>query len=67
MDPAAGKDYDLYLLNSRGVEVKDSTNGGSDSEEISYTPTNSSKVFYVKVIGYDGENSTQPYTVSVSW
>ncbi|MGV3487943.1 MAG: M4 family metallopeptidase [Tuberibacillus sp.] len=60
-------DYDLYLYNSSGALVAQSTNGGTTSESISYSAA-SAGTFYVKVEGYNGASSTATaYALKVSY
>lgn len=51
------KDYDLYLYNSSGTLVAKSVNGGTSSEAIKYNAKKTG-TYYVKVVGYNGANST---------
>jgi bacillolysin len=60
------KDYDLYLYNSSGTQLGRSINGSTTNENISYSASNAGK-FYVKVIGYNGVNSTSPYTLNATY
>jgi len=60
------KDYDLYLYNSSGTQLARSINGSTYDENISYSASASGK-FYVKVIGYNGVNSTSAYTLSATY
>lgn len=56
-------DYDLYLYNSAGTLLYSSENGTTSSEAITY---NNAPVatYYIKVIGYNGANSsTTCYTL----
>lgn len=50
-------DYDLYLYNQSGTKVGQSENSSTNNESISYN--GSAGKYYVKVIGYNGANSTQ--------
>lgn len=67
MQPPRGQDYDVALLNSEGVSVRELENGGDDAEETTFTPTDSRTVFYIKVFGYDGASSDKPYTLTVDY
>jgi len=61
------KDYDLYLQSSTGTVLKSSL-GSSATESVTYTNTaTTTKVFYIRVIGYAGAFDTaNPYTLSLS-
>jgi bacillolysin len=60
-------DYDLYLYNSGGTLLAQSTNGSTSSESISYSAS-SSGTFYVKVVGYNGaSNTSQAYALSATY
>lgn len=60
-------DYDLYLYNSTGTQIAYSYNGGTTSESISYSAS-STGTFYVKVVGYNGANSTtQAYALKATY
>ena len=50
-------DYDLYLYNSAGTQLGSSTNSGTASENIIYNNAVAG-IYYVKIIGYSGANST---------
>ncbi|MEI5907047.1 M4 family metallopeptidase [Bacillus spongiae] len=60
------QDYDLFLLNSSGSTLAKSENGRTSNESITYNAS-SAGTFYVKVIGYNGANSTSPYNLTVSY
>lgn len=60
-------DYDLYLYNSSGTLLSQSTNGGTTNESISYSAS-AAGTFYVKVVGYNGASSTsKAYALSVTY
>ncbi|MDP5277034.1 M4 family metallopeptidase [Chengkuizengella axinellae] len=59
-------DYDLYLLNSNGVQLEQSINGNTSSESIQYTASGAD-TFYLQVFGYNGANSTNDYVLSASY
>ena len=50
-------DYDLYLYNSAGTQLKSSINGSTTNESITYIATSTGR-YYVRVIGYNGVYST---------
>ncbi|MEW9500948.1 M4 family metallopeptidase [Jeotgalibacillus marinus] len=60
------KDYDLFLLSSDGSTLDKSENANTSNESITYNASGAG-TFYVKVIGWDGANSTSPYTLTVSY
>lgn len=55
-------DYDLFLYNSSGTQLYKSENGSTTSETITY---NGAPVatYYIRVIGYNGANSTDCYNL----
>nr|WP_308216587.1 M4 family metallopeptidase [Pseudalkalibacillus decolorationis] len=60
-------DYDVYLYNSNGSLVAQSENGGTSSESISYSASNTG-TYYVKVVGYNGASSTSTaYALNVTY
>ncbi|MFS1517112.1 M4 family metallopeptidase [Bacillus sp. SCS-151] len=60
------KDYDLYLLNASGSTVAQSENARTSNESITFSASGAD-TFYVKVIGYNGANSTSPYSLTASF
>ena len=61
------RDYDLYLLSSKGSTLRTSANVGS-TEAVSYTNSGSSTAsYYVKVVAFGGTyNKTEPYTLTLT-
>ncbi len=50
-------DYDLYLYNAAGTQIGSSVAGSTTSESIILS-NQAAGTFYIKVIGYNGANST---------
>ena len=66
LTPAAGKDFDLYLQNSSGTQLKASENGAGAVDSFTYTNSGSSAiVVYVRALYYSGTSGT--YTLNLSW
>lgn len=60
-------DYDIYLLDSSGIQLAKSENANTSDESISYDST-STGTFYIKVIGWNGAYSTAtPYRLNVTY
>ncbi|MBD1372755.1 M4 family metallopeptidase [Hazenella sp. IB182357] len=59
-------DYDLYLYNSSGTQLRISDNGSTNSESISYSSL-ASGTYYIAVVGYDGANSSQSYALKATF
>ncbi len=64
----SNKDYDVYLLSLSGViEARSVRNGNGLAEAIRFTNTSSgTNTYYVKVVGYNGANSTTSYLLSIA-
>lgn len=60
------KDYDLYLYNSAGTLLASSEKGSTYSESISYSGS-AGATYYVKVVGYNGANSTTAYSLKATY
>lgn len=59
-------DYDLYFYNSAGTQIGSSTAGGSSNESITLN-NQAAGTYYVRVIGYNGANSsTVCYNLTVN-
>lgn len=66
MTPAAGKDFDLYLQNSSGSQLKASENAAGAVDSFTYANTTSASVtVYVRVLYYSGSSGT--YKLALSW
>ena len=61
MTGPAGKDYDLYLVNSSGTTLASSL-GATTTESLTYT-NGAAKTVYIRVIAYSGSSTTLTYTV----
>lgn len=61
------RDYDLYLLSSRGGQLRVSSGVGS-TESVSFTHTGSSTAsYYLKVVAFGGAYSgSEPYTLTLT-
>ncbi|MCS1351320.1 M4 family metallopeptidase [Mechercharimyces sp. CAU 1602] len=59
-------DYDLYLYNASGTELKSSENGNTSAESISYSNAAAGK-YYVLVVGYNGAKSSQSYELRATY
>ncbi len=60
-------DYDVQLYSPNGSLLTGSYNGGTTSDNISYTP-NMCGIFYIKVFGSGGAyNSSDSYRLDLSW
>jgi cyanophycinase-like exopeptidase len=64
----SNKDYDIYLLSLSGViEARSTRNGNGLAEAIRFTNTSSgTNTYYVKVVGYNGANSTTSYLLNIT-
>ncbi|TCP65116.1 M4 family metallopeptidase [Baia soyae] len=60
------EDYDLYLYNSSGTLLTSSEEGGKTSESISYRGS-ARGTYYVKVVGYNGKNSSSAYALKATY
>jgi hypothetical protein len=60
----SGVDYDLYVYNSAGTQLGSGTTS-SATEGISLT-NQAAGTYYIKVIGYNGANSTTCYTIKAT-
>jgi bacillolysin len=60
----SGKDYDLYIYNSAGTQIGSGTTGTA-TETVSLT-SQAAGTYYIKVIGYNGANSTTCYTIKAT-
>ena len=60
----SGKDYDLYIYNSAGTQIG---SGLSSTANETVTLNNQAAgTYYIKVIGYNGANSTTCYTITAT-
>ena len=59
-DIPVGQDYDLYLYDSQGTQLRVS-NGTSSQEQIYNYPVSANAVYYMKVVGYQGSYHTGKY------
>ncbi|MDX8363781.1 M4 family metallopeptidase [Cytobacillus sp. IB215665] len=60
------QDYDLFLLDENGSTLDKSENARTSDESITFSASGED-TFYVKVIGYNGANSSSPYSLTVSF
>ena len=60
----SGLDYDLYIYNSAGTQIGSGTSGTA-TETVSLT-SQAAGTYYIKVIGYNGANSTTCYTIKAT-
>jgi len=60
----SGVDYDLYIYNSAGTQIGSGTSGTA-TETISLA-NQAAGTYYIKVIGYNGANSTTCYTIKAT-
>jgi Secretion system C-terminal sorting domain/Bacterial pre-peptidase C-terminal domain/Fibronectin type III domain len=60
----AGLDYDVTITNSAGTQVGSGT-GSTATETVSLT-NQAAGTYYIKVIGYNGANSTTCYTIKAT-
>ncbi|SFX66753.1 thermolysin [Thermoactinomyces sp. DSM 45891] len=60
------EDYDLYLYDSSGNLLTYSEEGGKTSESISYRGS-ARATYYIKVVGYDGKNSSTAYALKATY
>lgn len=58
----AGKDFDFYLYNAAGTLIEQSTTT-NNQEQIYEVPVLSGVWYYMKVVGYNGANSSGYYQV----
>jgi len=66
LTPASGKDFDLYLQNSSGTQLRASENGAGAVDSFTYTNSGSSSItVYVRVLYYSGTSGT--YSLGLSW
>jgi hypothetical protein len=61
------KNFDLYLYNSVGTQLKSST-GSNATESVSYRNSSTTAVYYYFLVkGYNGAyTTTTPYTLTIS-
>ncbi len=60
----AGKDYDLYIYNSGGTQIGSGIS--STANETVSLNNQAAGTYYIKVIGYNGANSTTCYTITAT-
>ncbi len=60
----SGVDYDLYVYNSAGTQLGSSTTSTA-TESVSLS-SQAAGTYYIKVIGYNGANSTTCYTITAT-
>ncbi len=60
----SGLDYDLYIYNSAGTQIGSGTSGTA-TETVSLT-NQAAGTYYIKVIGYNGANSTTCYSIKAT-
>jgi len=60
----AGVDYDLYIYNSAGTQIGSGTS--ATATETVTLNTQAAGTYYIKVIGYNGANSTTCYTIKAT-
>ncbi len=60
----SGKDYDLYIYNSSGTQLGSGTS--SSATEAVTLNNQAAGTYYIKVIGYNGANSTTCYTIKAT-
>ena len=67
MTGPSGKDYDLYLYNASGTQLKSSL-GSTATETVTYTNSGSSSAYYyIKVLGYNkAYSTTTSYNLALS-
>jgi endonuclease G, mitochondrial len=65
LDVPAGKDYDLYLVNSAGTFLASSENWNDADENIQFT-VNTSGSNYILVYPYSGSSSTSSYSLDIT-
>ncbi|WP_245643508.1 S8 family peptidase [Roseateles chitosanitabidus] len=66
LTPPSGKDYDLYLVNASGTQLRASENGAGAVDSFTYANTGSASVtVYVRVVYYSG--GTGSYTLGLGW
>ncbi|WP_343638583.1 S8 family peptidase [Roseateles sp.] len=66
LTPASGKDFDLYLVDGSGTQLKASENGAGSVDSFTYQNTGASSVtVYVRVLYYSGTSGS--YTLGLSW
>ncbi len=59
-------DYELELYQSETQRVGMSANGGTKNEIINYNVDDDYKTLYIRVYGYNGNCSINPYTLRIS-
>lgn len=57
--------YDIELYNSAGTLLSGSYNSGTTSEVISYYSSTLNGYYYLRVSGYNGANSADPYELEI--
>lgn len=60
----SGVDYDLYIYNSAGTQIGSGT--GATATETVTLNNQAAGTYYIKVIGYNGANSTTCYTIKAT-
>ncbi len=60
----SGVDYDLYIYNSAGTQLGSGTT--STATETVTLSSQAAGTYYIKVIGYNGANSTTCYTIKAT-
>jgi hypothetical protein len=60
----SGVDYDLYVYNSAGTQIG-ASESATANESVSLT-SQAAGTYYIKVIGYNGANSTTCYTITAT-
>ncbi|MGM7681586.1 M4 family metallopeptidase [Cytobacillus sp. Hm23] len=59
-------DYDLYLYDSNGQILKKSVEAETSDESIVYS-SSTPGTFYVEVVGWNGANSINPYSITATY
>ncbi len=60
----SGVDYDMYIYNSAGTQIGSGT-GSTATETVSLT-SQAAGTYYIRIIGYNGANSTTCYTIKAT-
>jgi len=60
----SGVDFDLYIYNSAGTQI--GSGAGSTATETVSLAGQAAGTYYIKVIGYNGANSTTCYTIKAT-
>jgi hypothetical protein len=60
----AGVDFDLVIYSSNGTQI--GSGAGSTATETVTLATQAAGTYYIKVLGYNGANSTSCYTIKAS-